>query len=326
MKNKTKYMILIIVILIIILVAGALMLNAKSNKKNNINLVNEVVDEIPIIEDKDGTYYYICEDDETTLSVRDKESGNRIDRLACGSKVNLLSISETKTDICDNWYYVSYTKYTSGVSQTTKGYVCGNFLKTRKDNITNVFTNIDLSLIRNDVRYIKVNSKYTITTQRDEDTMTLLINDKEVLKNKVSCLGTISQIGDYIVVSNNESCGNISTIELYDEKSTKVDSIDITNEDNLHLDLTYSVKNNKLSYKLINYQNNIIVNGYTIKYCGQGNYEQESFDDLDLNYELGKLYQISVENNKFITSTDYTTYTLNDYINEIGKSNICVSK
>lgn len=328
MKNKTKYMILIIVILIVVLVAGALMLNNKNNKKNNIktNLVNEVVETPPVIEDEEGTYYYICEDDETTLSVRDKESGNRIDRLACGSKVNLLSISETKTDICDNWYYVSYTKYTSGVSQTTKGYVCGNFLRTRKDNVTNVFTDIDLSLVRNDVRYIKINSKYTITTKRDEDTMTLLINDKEVLKNKVSCLGTITQLGDYLVVSNNKSCGNTSTIELYDEKATKLDSIDITNEDNLHLDLTYTVKNNKLSYKLINYQNNITVNGYTIKYCNQGNYEQESFDDLDLNYELGKLYQTSIENNKFTTSTDSTTYTLNDYIKEIGKSNICISK
>ena len=252
MKNKTKYMILIIVILIVVLVAGALMLNSKNNKKNNIktNLVNEVVETPPVIEDEEGTYYYICEDDETTLSVRDKESGNRIDRLACGSKVNLLSISETKTDICDNWYYVSYTKYTSGVSQTTKGYVCGNFLRTRKDNVTNVFTDIDLSLVRNDVRYIKINSKYTITTKRDEDTMTLLINDKEVLKNKVSCLGTITQLGDYLVVSNNKSCGNTSTIELYDEKSTKLDSIDITNEDNLHLDLTYTVKNNKLSYNI----------------------------------------------------------------------------
>ena len=58
MKNKTKYMILIIVILIIVLVAGALMLNNKNNKKNNIktDLVNEVVETPPVIEDEEGTF------------------------------------------------------------------------------------------------------------------------------------------------------------------------------------------------------------------------------------------------------------------------------
>lgn len=328
MGNKIKYMVLIVVILIVVLVAGSLMLNSRNNKKNNVknNLVNEVVEVPPVIEDEEGTYYYICEDDETTLSVRDKESGNRIDRLACGSKVNLLSISDVKTDICDNWYYVSYTKYTSGVSQTTKGYVCGNFLKTREDNETNLFTSIDLSLVRNDVRYIKINNNYTITIKRDEDMMTLLINDKEVLENKVSCFGTITRMGDYLVVSNNKSCGSTSSILLYDEKSTKLDSIDISNEDGLHLDLVYTVKNNNLVYKLINYQDKIVVNNYTIKYCNQGNYEQDSYSDLDLNYELGRRYEVGVLNNKFVFSSEYESYTLKDYIREIGKSNICISK
>ena len=328
-KSKSKYMILITVILVIVLVLGSFMLNNKSNKKNKnipMNNINEIVETPPVIEDEEGTYYYICEDDETTLSVRDKESGNRIDRLACGSKVNLISISETKTDICDNWYYVSYTKYTSGVSQTTKGYVCGNFLSTRKDNLDNVFTDLDLSLIRNDIRYIKINDKYNITTKRDEDTMKLLINNKEVLSNEISCIGSITMLEDYLVVSNNYSCGNTSTIELYNEKSTKLDSINITNKDNATLDLTYSVKNNKLYYKLINYQDKVIVNGYTIKYCNESNYNPDNYPDLDLNYELGKVYQVSVDNNKFVSSEDYTTYTLNDYIKDIGKDNICISK
>ena len=129
--NKKKNIVMYIIIGVLVLLLVGLIIYILLGDRNSVNDVdddndNEVVNvnvEEPI-EEHSNIGYVSCDDNTALLNVRNSTSGSIIDGLSCYKEVVILEELEG-TDVCDNWYKISYDK--DGNNYT--GYACGTYIK-----------------------------------------------------------------------------------------------------------------------------------------------------------------------------------------------------
>lgn len=125
-SNNKKIIIIGGIILLIILLGGLLYFILTNNKKTISKDNNTPVEETKKEEsNKTKEIYYVsCDDNTSLLNVRDSVTGNVIDGLSCYKEVAVEDANE-KTDTCDKWYKINYTKNNNHY----EGYACANYIK-----------------------------------------------------------------------------------------------------------------------------------------------------------------------------------------------------
>ncbi len=126
-KKIIMYVILGILMVVVATLIVLLVMNKKPDDKDDKNTGNDVVDKdaVDVTKEEDNKLGYVsCDDNTALLNVRNSTSGSIIDGLSCYKEVTIEEELE-KTDACDKWYKISYTK--NGSSYT--GYACGTYIK-----------------------------------------------------------------------------------------------------------------------------------------------------------------------------------------------------
>lgn len=120
----------IIIGLLVILGIGVFIYLYVDDESNNEQLDNNNDDVIVNKEDEEleeevsNVGYVSCDDNTSLLNVRNSTSGSIIDGLSCYKNV-IIEEELEGTDVCDNWYKISYMKNDDSYT----GYACGTYIK-----------------------------------------------------------------------------------------------------------------------------------------------------------------------------------------------------
>ena len=123
-KKIFLYVGLGLVVVIIISLIIYLMFNKRDNNIDNDKPTSNLEGEDKENEKEEDIGYVSCDDNTSLLNVRNSTTGDIIDGLSCYQKITILEELD-KTDNCDKWYKVTYTKHDNNYT----GYVCSTYIK-----------------------------------------------------------------------------------------------------------------------------------------------------------------------------------------------------
>ena len=309
-NNKNKKITIYIVIGVLLLIVVSLLayiIIGNDDKDNNIdNNDKEVIDNSTKEDEEEKTNslgYVSCDDNTGLLNVRNSVGGTIIDGLSCYKEVTIEEELE-KTEVCDKWYKISYTKKGSDYT----GYACGTYIKKQevaKEVIISAKSLIDKA---NDYYENNVLKAYCGTSS-NESTKTIDFGNNMTGTYIKSEYKSIDELKKYLLTFLDEDLLTIK-LELSDINNPKYYDNYYEIDGNLYC-RAYAGKGWMTTYtgnyniEVISHNDSKTVLNIAYEYIGENAgctlEELSSCGRNDFTYEIGK---VTIENN-IITKIDF---------------------